>query len=124
MPQARAASASPRASMPRTHTRAHSTRRTTRARRRLRSDCASVGQYHAARGGNLRGMRCTPCMIAFVAVAVVAALDVTSCTDATLYDPVDVPSQADKVAFTGNVCTDNPAERSFPLRVVFVMDDS
>jgi hypothetical protein len=47
-----------------------------------------------------------------------------ACTDATLYDPVEVPSQADKVAFTGRVCTDNPAERSFPLRVVFVVDNS
>jgi hypothetical protein len=45
-----------------------------------------------------------------------------ACTNATLYDPVDVPSQPDKVAFTGSVCTDNPAERSFPLRVVFVVD--
>ncbi len=45
-------------------------------------------------------------------------------SNATLYDPVEVPSQPDKVAFTGSVCTDNPAERSFPLRVVFLVDSS
>ena len=46
------------------------------------------------------------------------------CTNASLYDPDEVPSQPDKVSFTGRVCTDNPAERSFPLRVVFVVDAS
>ncbi len=43
---------------------------------------------------------------------------------ALLYDPLEIPSQPDKVAFTGSVCTDNPAERSFPLRVVFLVDAS
>lgn len=47
-----------------------------------------------------------------------------ACSDAALYDPAEIPSQPDKVAFTGTVCTDNPAERSFPLRVVFVVDAS
>jgi hypothetical protein len=55
---------------------------------------------------------------------VAAALLAVACTDVSLYDPVEVPDQADKVAFTGSVCTDNPAERSFPLRVVFVVDSS
>ena len=45
-------------------------------------------------------------------------------SQALLYDPVEIPSQPDKVAFTGSVCTDNPAERSFPLRVVFLVDAS
>ncbi len=62
--------------------------------------------------------------VSLVALVGVAALCVASCSAATLYDPVDVPSQADKVAFVGQVCTDNPAERSFPLRVVFVVDAS
>ncbi|MDP2340192.1 MAG: hypothetical protein Q8O67_04475 [Deltaproteobacteria bacterium] len=43
---------------------------------------------------------------------------------ALLYDPIEIPSQPNKVAFTGSVCTDNPAERSFPLRVVFLVDAS
>jgi hypothetical protein len=46
------------------------------------------------------------------------------CTDAQLYHLTEVPSLPDKVAFSGNVCTDNPAERSFPLRVVYLMDTS
>jgi hypothetical protein len=54
----------------------------------------------------------------------VPALLLGACTNAELYDPVEIPGQADKVAFTGTVCTDNPAERSFPLRVVFVVDSS
>jgi hypothetical protein len=40
-----------------------------------------------------------------------------------LYDPNNVPQQPNKVSFSGTVCTDNPAERSFPLRVVFLVDD-
>jgi Bacterial TSP3 repeat len=47
-----------------------------------------------------------------------------ACSDAALYDPLAVPSQPNKVAFTGRVCTDNPAERSFPLRVVFLVDNA
>jgi hypothetical protein len=60
-------------------------------------------------------------VIAFVSLG---ALVATACTNVSLYDPVDVPAQADRVAFTGRVCTDNPAQRSFPLRVVFVIDSS
>ena len=56
--------------------------------------------------------------------AVLSAVLAAACTDAVLYDPAEIPSQPDKVAFTGTVCTDNPAERSFPLRVVFVVDAS
>lgn len=47
-----------------------------------------------------------------------------SCSEAVLYDPIEIPSEPNKIAFTGQVCTDNPAERSFPLRVVFVVDAS
>jgi hypothetical protein len=47
-----------------------------------------------------------------------------ACTDATLYDPVEIPSEPNKISFRGTVCTDNPAERSFPLRVVFLVDSS
>ena len=48
---------------------------------------------------------------------------VAGCSNAALYDPNEIPAQANKVSFTGQVCTDNPAERSFPLRVVFVVDN-
>lgn len=45
-----------------------------------------------------------------------------SCTDAQLYHLSEVPALPNKVAFTGTVCTDNPAERSFPLRVLYLVD--
>lgn len=47
-----------------------------------------------------------------------------SCTNAQLYHLEDIPNEPNKIAFTGEVCTDNPAERSFPLRVVFLVDTS
>lgn len=67
----------------------------------------------------LTAMRALSIPTLFAAVALPCA-----CSDAVLYDPAEIPSQPDKVAFTGTVCTDNPAERSFPLRVVFVVDAS
>ena len=54
----------------------------------------------------------------------VASSIVPSCTNAELYDLNEVPALPNKVSFVGEVCTDNPAERSFPLRVVFVVDAS
>jgi hypothetical protein len=68
------------------------------------------------------GIRALVAVVAVVAIGNVVVLG--ACTNATLYDPVEIPAQADKVAFTGTVCTDNPAERAFPLRVVFVVDNS
>jgi hypothetical protein len=47
-----------------------------------------------------------------------------ACTDAQLYHLQEVPNLPNKVAFTGTVCTDNPAERNFPLKVVYVVDTS
>lgn len=58
-----------------------------------------------------------------IALAVaLAATTSASCTDAQLYHVTEVPALPNKVAFTGTVCTDNPAERSFPLRVVYLVD--
>lgn len=59
-----------------------------------------------------------------IALAAVAALLLAACTNASLYHLTEVPALPNKVAFTGRVCTDNPAERRFPLRVVFVVDAS
>ena len=60
-----------------------------------------------------------------VVTAVVVFIFSAACpSSALLYDPNEIPSQPDKVAFTGSVCTDNPAERSFPLRVVLLIDAS
>jgi len=46
------------------------------------------------------------------------------CTDANLYHLQNLPNLPNKIAFTGRVCTDNPAERRFPLKVVFLVDAS
>lgn len=47
-----------------------------------------------------------------------------ACTDESLYSINTVPSQPDRIAFSGQICTDNPATRSFPLRVLFLVDSS
>jgi hypothetical protein len=51
-------------------------------------------------------------------------LTAIGCTDASLYSPREVPSQPDRLALSGRVCTDNPADRSFPLKVFFLVDAS
>ena len=94
-----------------------------RARRRPASVDVGVAStcLTASRSAGLGRIRGTGLATALgLLVAVVGG----ACTDASLYDPVEIPSQADKMAFTGTVCTDNPAERSFPLRVVFIVDSS
>jgi hypothetical protein len=61
------------------------------------------------------------CLATTIALGALAA----GCpSNALLYDPDAIPQQANKMAFTGTVCTDNPAERSFPLRVVFLVDSA
>jgi len=62
--------------------------------------------------------------LCLAATVVVTAGGAGCPTNALLYDPVEIPSQPNKIAFTGSVCTDNPAERSFPLRVIFLVDSS
>ncbi len=63
-------------------------------------------------------------VVALWASGVWGAAAIAACTGADLYDLDKVPSQPNKVSFVGTVCTDNPAERSFPLKVVFVVDAS
>ena len=47
---------------------------------------------------------------------------VLGCTDASLYKKgVDNPA-ADRLAVSGRVCTDDPKEKGFPVRVVFLVD--
>lgn len=58
-------------------------------------------------------------------IAAVAALVAPACTDATLYGKVgQEPELADKVALTGVLCTDNPATRKFPVKILFIVDGS
>jgi hypothetical protein len=47
------------------------------------------------------------------------------CTDVSLYGKVgQEPELADKVALTGVLCTDNPAKRKFPVKIMFIVDAS
>jgi len=45
------------------------------------------------------------------------------CTDAKLFGQRG-PTTADKVALKGHLCTSDPTERSFPVRVLFLVDTS
>ncbi len=45
-----------------------------------------------------------------------------SCTEAGLYDRRQAPVQADRVALTGRVCTDDAEVGRFPVKVVLVVD--
>ncbi len=47
-----------------------------------------------------------------------------SCTEAELYDSLDTPYQANKLTVSGTVCTDDPHERNFPVKILFIMDTS
>ncbi len=48
-----------------------------------------------------------------------------SCTDASLYGRVgQEPRLADKLTLTGLLCTDTPAARAFPVKLLFLVDAS
>ena len=53
-----------------------------------------------------------------------AALAAWACTRADLFGIKDAPSLPDKITFSGTVCSDNPLQRRFPVKVVFLMDVS
>jgi hypothetical protein len=45
-----------------------------------------------------------------------------SCTDTTLYSPSHVRAQADRVTLSGRVCTEDPAQSNFPMRIILLVD--
>ncbi len=48
-----------------------------------------------------------------------------ACTDFQLYGQVgQEPKLADKLTVAGSLCTDNPATRTFPVRILFLVDGS
>lgn len=55
--------------------------------------------------------------------AILVLLGATACTEATLFGekPLTTP---DKVSFKGQICTSDPTERSFPVKVLFLIDTS
>ena len=48
----------------------------------------------------------------------------TGCSDTNLYSPTHDLREDDRVGLTGRVCTEDPVEAEFPLRVVLVVDES
>ncbi len=57
-------------------------------------------------------------------VVVVLAVLVGSCTNPELYHRSLEPNLPNKVALSGEVCTDDPAQRQFPVRLMFIIDTS
>ncbi|MCA9617664.1 MAG: hypothetical protein KC731_01495, partial [Myxococcales bacterium] len=56
-----------------------------------------------------------------VELALLLALVAGGCTDRTLYGKVgQEPRIPDKVTLTGVLCTDNPATRKFPVKILFL----
>lgn len=47
-----------------------------------------------------------------------------SCTEASLYSPASPRKEADRLALTGRVCTEDPIEARFPLRVILLVDQA
>ncbi|MBI5498414.1 MAG: hypothetical protein HY904_25660 [Deltaproteobacteria bacterium] len=53
-----------------------------------------------------------------------AALAAWACTRSDLFGVRDEPSLPDKMTLSGTVCSDNPLQRRFPVKVIFLMDAS
>ncbi|MDJ0764039.1 MAG: hypothetical protein QNJ97_13740 [Myxococcota bacterium] len=47
---------------------------------------------------------------------------ILGCSDASLYIPGNEDPTADRLGLTGRVCTDDPREAGFPVRVIFLVD--
>jgi hypothetical protein len=60
-----------------------------------------------------------------IELAPLILLGLSACTKADLYGQVgQVPPLADRVTLTGILCTDNPATRQFPVKILFIVDSS
>ena len=56
---------------------------------------------------------------------VLLGLAAAACTDAALYGRVgQEPKLIDKLTLSGFLCTDNPATRAFPVKILFLVDTS
>ncbi len=63
--------------------------------------------------------------VPIVCAAILVSVFATACTDRTLYGKVgQEPRIPDKVTLTGVLCTDNPATRKFPVKMLFIVDSS
>lgn len=57
-------------------------------------------------------------------LALLAGLCWGACTDTNIYHRSIEPNIPNKVTLSGTVCTDDPAQRQFPVRVMFIVDNS
>jgi len=55
---------------------------------------------------------------------VLTALMFTSCTDTGLYSPLLPRKEADRVALRGRVCSEDPVQARFPVRVIMMVDQA
>ena len=53
-----------------------------------------------------------------------AAIVAAGCTQSNVYSNHIEPNIPNKITISGTVCTDDPAERQFPVRVMFLVDTS
>jgi len=65
---------------------------------------------------NPRRFRAAVCVLAGLIVGLAA------CTDAELYSPTRAKAQADRVTLEGRVCTEDPFQSRFPVRVLLMVD--
>ncbi|MBA2665285.1 MAG: hypothetical protein H0U74_23555 [Bradymonadaceae bacterium] len=59
-----------------------------------------------------------------VILALTAVLASSSCTDTTLYSQDGARKQADRVTLAGRVCSEDPVEAQFPIRVILLIDQA
>ncbi len=57
-----------------------------------------------------------------IGLACMLCLSVLSCSDTSLYSTQDPRRQADRVALRGRVCSEDPVQAKFPVRVILVAD--
>lgn len=57
-----------------------------------------------------------------VCVLAVLLFGLGACTDAELYSPTRAKAQADRVTLEGRVCTEDPVQSRFPVRVILLAD--
>lgn len=60
--------------------------------------------------------------LTLIAAATLASL--SACSDRSLYGDGQVPVDDDKLNLQGQLCTDNPATRRFPVKILFLVDAS
>jgi len=70
--------------------------------------------------------RARPCPApALLLAPLLIGLPSTGCTDSNLYGQLgQEPKLADKLTLEGVLCTDNPAFRRFPVKILFIVDSS